>query len=147
LRRFPWRNIAARLWDGRHAPGKPGSFDGVLVDAPSSDVGTWRRHPEGRWTLKKADLPNLATAQVHLLTLAARAVRPGGTLVYSVATATVLETQEVITAFLNAHPEFRLDPFPHPLEESTTTGALQLWPHLHDAEARFVARMVKIKNV
>ena len=71
------------------------------------------------------------------------AVRPGGTLVYSVATATVIETLDVITAFLGSHAEFRLDPFPHPLEESTTTGTLQLWPHLHDSEARFIARMVR----
>jgi 16S rRNA (cytosine967-C5)-methyltransferase len=147
LRRFPWRNISARLWDGRHPPGKPGSFDGVLVDAPSSGVGTWRRHPEARWTVRKSDLPKLAQAQSQLLELASRGVRPGGTLVYSVATATVIETQDVVTAFLKAHPEFRLEPFPHPLEESTTTGTLQFWPHLHDAEGRFVARMVKIKNV
>lgn len=146
LRRFAWRNVSTRIWDGRHPPGKPGSFDGVLVDAPCSDVGSWRRHPEVRWTVKKDDLPRLAAAQIQLLELAGKAVRAGGTLVYTVATATVIETTEVITAFLKAHPECRLDPFPHPLEESTTTGMLQLWPHLHDAEARFVARMVKVNN-
>jgi 16S rRNA (cytosine967-C5)-methyltransferase len=143
LRRFPWRNVSARLWDGRHAPGKPGSFDGVLVDAPCSDVGIWRRHPEARWTVTKDDLPRLAAAQTQLLELAGRAVRPGGTLVYSVATATVIETADVVNAFLKTHPEFRLDPFPHPMEETTTTGTLQLWPHLHDSEARFLARMMR----
>ena len=39
LRRFSWRNISARPWDGRHPPGKAGTFDGVLVDAPCSDMG------------------------------------------------------------------------------------------------------------
>ena len=53
----------------------------------------------------------------------------------------------MVAAFLKTHSEFCLDPFPHPLEELTTTGMLQLWPHLHDAEARFVARMVRVKNV
>jgi len=143
LRRFPFRNVAAKLWDGRHAPGKPASFDGVLVDAPCSGVGDWRRHPELRWTVKKEDLPQLVERQKQLLDTASLAVRPGGTLVYSVATATVTETLDVITAFLGSHPEFRLDPFPHPLEESTTAGTLQLWPHLHDSEARFIARMVR----
>ncbi len=143
LRRFPFRNIAAKLWDGRRNPGKPGSFDGVLVDAPSSDVGNWRRHPELRWSFKKEDLPRQVERQKKLLDAASAAVRPGGTLVYSVATVTVIETLDVIKSFLQSHPEFRLDPFPHPLEESTTAGTLQLWPHLHDCEARFVARMVR----
>ncbi len=143
LRKFPFRNIAAKLWDGRRTPGKPGSFDGVLVDAPCSAVGNWRRHPELRWIVKKEDLPQLVERQKQLLDAASAAVRPGGSLVYSVATATVIETVDVITAFLGSHSEFCLDPFPHPLEESTTTGTLQLWPHLHDSEARFIARMVR----
>ncbi|MFO0890252.1 MAG: RsmB/NOP family class I SAM-dependent RNA methyltransferase [Isosphaeraceae bacterium] len=143
LRRHPFRNVAAKQWDGRHLPGKAGTFDGVLLDAPCSGVGHWRRHPETRWTIAKDDLPRLADQQRSLLDLACTAVRPGGTLVYTVATATIAETIEVIKAFLAAHPEFRLDPFPHPVEESTTQGTLQLWPHLHDSEARFLARMVR----
>jgi 16S rRNA (cytosine967-C5)-methyltransferase len=143
LRRHAFRNIAAKAWDGRHAPGKSGSFDGVLVDAPCSGVGHWRRHPEVRWTVSKDDLPRLAAQQRALLELACAAVRHGGTLVYSVATATVLETTEVVTAFLAAQPQFRLDPFPHPLEESSTSGMIQLWPQIHDGEARFIARMVR----
>ncbi len=143
LRRFPYRNIAAKLWDGRRNPGKPGSFDGVLVDAPCSAVGKWRASPELRWIVQKEELPRLVEHQKQLLDSASAAVRPGGTLVYTVATATVVETLDVVAAFLGSHPEFRLDPFPHPLEQSTTVGTLQLWPHLHDSEARFIARMVR----
>jgi 16S rRNA (cytosine967-C5)-methyltransferase len=145
LRRHPFRNIAAKLWDGRHPPGKPGSFDGVLVDAPCSDVGIWRRHPDVRWTVSKSDLNELVRRQRQVLDVAAPAVRPGGTLVYSVATVTLCETSEIVTAFLAAHPEYRLDPFPHPLEDSTTPGTLQVWPHLHDCEARFIAKMVRVE--
>jgi 16S rRNA (cytosine967-C5)-methyltransferase len=143
LRRSHFHNIAAKVWDGRHPPGKASTFDGVLVDAPCSGVGNWRRHPEVRWTVRKEDLSTLAERQRQLLGVAAGAVRPGGSLVYSVSTATVVETSALINAFLAAHPEFRLDPFPHPLDEATTAGTLQLWPHLHDAEARFIARMVR----
>ncbi len=143
LRRFPFRNISAKIWDGRRNPGKPGTFEGVLLDAPCSTVGNWRRHPELRWTVKKEDLPQLVERQKKLLEAASEAVRPGGTLVYTVATVTVIETLDVITAFLASHPEFRFDPFPHPLEESTTAGTLQIWPHLFDCEARFIARMVR----
>jgi 16S rRNA (cytosine967-C5)-methyltransferase len=143
LRRSQFRNIAAKVWDGRHAPGKPGSFDGVLVDAACSGVGTWRRHPEVRWTVKANDLSRLTERQKQILDTASTAVRQGGTLLYSVATVTLCETQAIVTAFLESHPEFRLDPFPHPLEESTTAGTLGLWPHLHDTEARFIARMIR----
>lgn len=106
-------------------------------------MGSWRRHPELRWIVKKDALPGLVERQKQRLDAASHAVRPGGTLIYSVATATVVETHEVVQAFLAAHPEFALDPFPHPLDETTTNGTLQLWPHLHDCEARYIARMVR----
>ena len=99
--------------------------------------------PELRWIVQKEELPRLVEHQKQLLDSASAAVRPGGTLVYTVATATVVETLDVVAAFHGSHPEFRLDPFPHPLEQSTTVGTLQLWPHLHDSEARFIARMVR----
>jgi 16S rRNA (cytosine967-C5)-methyltransferase len=143
LRRSAFRNIAAKVWDGRRPPGKPGSFDGVLVDAASSAVGQWRRSPELRWTTRKEDLPALASRQRDLLDAASAAVRPGGLLIYSVATVTILETSEVVKAFLATHSDFRVAPFPHPLEESTTAGTLQLWPHQHDGEARYVARLIR----
>jgi 16S rRNA (cytosine967-C5)-methyltransferase len=142
LRRGKFRNIAAKVWDGKHIPARPGSFDGVLVDAPCSGVGNWRRHPEVRWTVARGRLRELALHQKRLLETACPAVRPGGTLVYTVATLTLCETTEVVAAFLAVHPEFRLDPFPHPLEDSATPGTLQLWPHLLDSEARFVARFI-----
>ena len=114
----------------------------MLVDAPCSGVGNWRRHPEVRWTVPKDRLPQLVEHQKQLLEAACPAVRPGGTLVYSVATLTLCETTEVVAAFLAAHPKFRLDPFPASLEEGTTDGTLQLWPHLHNSETRFVARFI-----
>ncbi|WP_165227439.1 hypothetical protein [Aquisphaera insulae] len=143
FRKFPWRNIAAKSWDGRHLPAKAGSFDGVIVEPPSSDVGSWRRHPEVRWTVRKEDLPRLVEAQTRMLATAAPAVRPGGILIYTVPTVTLAETSEVVAAFLQSQPEFRLEAFPHPLEDANTGGTLQIWPHLHDCEARFIARFVR----
>ena len=143
LRTSPYRNVSAKAWDGRHAPGKPGTFDGVLVAPPNSGVGSWRRHPEVRWLVKKDQLPELVARQKKLLELAAAAVKPGGTVVYTVGTATLRETQGLINEFLEGHPEFRLDPFPHPLEDVETTGMVQFWPQGHDCEARFVARLVR----
>ncbi len=141
LRRSPFHNITTRLWDGRHTAGKAGSYDGVVVDAMCSAIGSWRRHPDARWTVTAAQIPELAASQLQTLATASAGVRPGGTLVYTVATVTRLETFDVIDAFLRGHPEFGLEAFPHPLEEATTTGMLQLWPQHHDGEARFIARL------
>jgi len=143
LRRSPLRNITTRLWDGRHPPGKPGSFDGVLLDAPSSGIGSWRRHPDVRWTVTRTQIAELAQRQRDLLESAQTAVRRGGALIYSVATATSAETLDVVSAFLQDHRNFRLDPFPHPLEDATVEGTLVLWPHLHHSETRFIARMIR----
>ncbi len=93
-----------------------------------------------------AQIPEHASRQLKRLATAAPGVRPGGTLVYTVATVTRSETIGVVQAFLEAHPDFQLEPFPHPLEEGTTTGMLQIWPQAHDCEARFIARMVRRAN-
>ena len=50
---------------------------------------------------------------------------------------------QVVSAFLASHPEFRLDAFPHPLEEAPPAAMIQLWPQVHDGDARFIARMVR----
>jgi 16S rRNA (cytosine967-C5)-methyltransferase len=143
LRRGAFRNVTTRLWDGRHVPGKPASFDGVLLDAVCSDIGSWRRHPDARWTMTAKQLPDLVSRQLQSLDTASIGVRPGGTLVYTVATVTRSETTEVVSAFLATHPEFRLDAFPHPLEDAPPAAMIQLWPQVHDGDARFIARMVR----
>src|SRR5262249_253237 len=143
LRRGAFRNITTKLWDGRHPAGKPSSYDGVLVDAPSSGVGSWRRHPDARWTVTAEEIPAFAERQAQLLSVASAGVRPGGTLIYTVATVTRAETGVVVDAFLSSHPGFRLQGLPHPLEDTTTGGALQLWPQVFDCEARFIARMIR----
>ncbi len=146
LRGGPLHNVSTKLWDGRHAPGKAATFDGVVLDAVSSGVGTWRRHPDARWTVPAAMIAKLAERQRQQLELASAAVRPGGTLVYTVATVTRTETVAVVENFLRAHSEFHLDAFAHPLEEGTTSGMLQIWPQAQDGEARFIARMVRVPD-
>jgi 16S rRNA (cytosine967-C5)-methyltransferase len=143
LRPSALRNISTRLWDGRHPPGKAARFDGVLVDAISSGVGTWRRHPDARWVVAGDQIPELAARQRQWLDTAAAAVRPGGTLVYTVATVTRAETVDVVSGFLEAHSEFQLQPFAHPFEDSTTVGSLQIWPQLADCDGRFIARFTR----
>ncbi len=145
-RKSPFRNITTKEWNGetaRHPAGKSGSFDGVLVDAPCSAIGTWRRNPDARWSLDRDAIPRLAELQAKLLRAAAPGVKPGGLLVYSVCTLTPDETTRVIDKFLADFPEFHLDPFPHPFTAEPTKGTLLLWPQESDTDAMFIARMIR----
>ena len=88
-----------------------GEFDDVLVDAPCSGTGTFRRHPEIRWRLAAADLAALALRQSSLLDAAASLVAPGGRIVYSVCSMEPEEGEQVVASFLARHPAFcRIDP-------------------------------------
>jgi 16S rRNA (cytosine967-C5)-methyltransferase len=84
-----------------------GRMDRVLVDAPCSGSGAWRRNPAARWQLDRARLDVLSRRQGEIMALAARLVRPGGRLVYAVCSLLVAEAEDVVTAFLAARPEFR----------------------------------------
>ncbi len=147
FRKTPYHNITTKLWDGHRLPAKRASFDGVVVDAHSSAVGHWRRHPDARWITTTPRIVELAKAQLELLDLASQGVRPGGSLVYTVPTMTRAETTEVIDRFLQTHPEFSLYPFAHPFEENTQQGSLIIWPHQYDCDGRFIARLMRSATV
>lgn len=143
LRRSAFHNVTTKLREGQHPVGKAASFDGVVVEPPSSGVGTWRRHPDARWSVVADDIPRLAAEQLRMLDVASTRVKIGGTLVYTVPTLTRPETSGVVEAFLEQHGGYQLQPFPHPLEDTTTGGTVTLWPHLHDGDGRFIARIVR----
>lgn len=80
-----------------------GRADVVLVDAPCSGTGTWRRNPEARWRLTPARIARLVALQSHILDVAATLVRPGGALVYAVCSLLPEEGSGQIDAFFNRH--------------------------------------------
>ena len=119
-------------------------FDLVLLDAPCSGLGTIRRDPEIRWRRTEADLPVLAARQRAMLERAARAVKPGGRLVFATCSSEPEENEDVVAAFLGGHPAFAVeDPRepPGPLAALaglfTPEGFLRTWPHAHGLEAFF----------
>jgi 16S rRNA (cytosine967-C5)-methyltransferase len=116
-------------------------FDGVLVDAPCSGSGTWRRSPWSRWQSQPSELATLADVQQQLLARAADRVRPGGALVYATCSLFTRENAAVVTRFLETHTEFAPEPFAHPLTGATAPGLLPLWPWDGDNDAMFVARL------
>ena len=114
------------------------SFDGVLVDAPCSGEGMFRRLPESRaeWTMEKA--AGCAARQREILFSAARMVRPGGRLVYSTCTWNPAENEEQIGTFLKHFPEFEPEPFLLP-GISAPEGYYTCWPHRIQGEGQFAA--------
>jgi 16S rRNA (cytosine967-C5)-methyltransferase len=109
FRRAGIHNIQARPlvgetdpWIKRHK----GSFDRVLVDAPCSGTGTWRRNPDMRWRPLGPGLGELVPLQARLLQSAARLVRPGGRLIYATCSLLPTENQDQAEGFLASHPDF-----------------------------------------
>jgi 16S rRNA (cytosine967-C5)-methyltransferase len=87
-------DVGLAVADGASSPWASGSFDRVLLDAPCSGLGALRRRPDARWRIEATDIDDLAALQRSLLAEAARVVRPGGTLVYSVCTVTAAESTD-----------------------------------------------------
>ncbi len=135
-------NYRAVAWEGGTRLPTKAKFDGILVDAPCSGVGTWQRNPHARWTTTLEDVHELAATQLALLNQVAGSLKPGGRLVYSVCTLTRSETSAVADAFTAAHPELEPVPvFADSAPGGTTPGATQvvLWPHAVEANGMFIA--------
>ena len=123
-------------------------FDRVIVDAPCSGLGTVRRDPDIRWRRAEADLAGFADYQRTLLTRAARTVAPGGRLVYATCSSEPEENEEIVDAFLAAHPGFELVDAreidaARLAAVTDARGMLRTLPFLHGLEAFFAAALVR----
>jgi 16S rRNA (cytosine967-C5)-methyltransferase len=118
-----------------------GKADAVLIDAPCSGTGTWRRNPEGRWRLSEARLNAHVAAQSRLLDIAAGLVRPGGRLVYAVCSLLDAEGADQISAFLKRHGDWRAEPLPLPGGLPRGSG-FRLTPYHDGTDGFFIARLL-----
>jgi 16S rRNA (cytosine967-C5)-methyltransferase len=98
-------------------------FDIVLVDAPCSGTGTWRRQPELRWRLTPERLVELRATQNGLLAGAASQVRPGGRLVYATCSILPCENENRVAEFLESYPDFTVVPAADVWRESVGANA------------------------
>lgn len=114
-------NHRRSLWDGSARLPTKTKFDGILVDAPCSGVGTWQRNPHARWTVTMDDVRELAQTQLELLNNVAGSLKPGGRLIYAVCTLTRSETTDIAAAFTAAHPELTPTQSPLTLANSDDT--------------------------
>ena len=141
-RRSGLQNVRVDVWDGGKLRGK--SFDGVLVDAPCSCSGTWRRNPDARWRTSPEDVAELCVTQLGILRAAAPSVRPGGVLVYATCSFFERENGEVVRRFLEESPGFAPEGFANPITGAPCGGLLQVLPADGDCDATFVARLRRL---
>jgi len=110
LQRAGVRNVQSRVLNRKAQAwldSLAGRMDRVLVDAPCSGSGAWRRNPETRWRLEAGRLEHLVATQQDLLRQAAGLVRPGGRLIYAVCSLLPAESEDVVETFLGNAPDFR----------------------------------------
>ena len=122
-------------------------FDAVLLDAPCSATGTFRRHPDVLWNARPSDIPSLTQVQSRLLASAAGRVRPGGRLVYSVCSLETEEGEAQVRDFLARWPDYHLDPVAPgeggaPEASLADDGWLRILPHHAEGglDGFFIAR-------
>ncbi|WP_435201197.1 RsmB/NOP family class I SAM-dependent RNA methyltransferase [Qipengyuania sp. 902] len=115
-----------------------GKADAVLVDAPCSGTGTWRRNPEARWRLDEAELARLAEVQADLLDLARELVRPGGRIVYVTCSLLDEEGADQFDAFLARHDDLEAQPPALPAGRPRGNG-VRLTPYHDGTDGFFIA--------
>lgn len=150
LKRAGVRNVQVLRGGDRQAlDALPARFDLVLVDAPCTGTGVWRRRPEAKWRLKATNLEDRRAQQRDVLATAAAKVKPGGRLVYVTCSLLAEENSDQIGAFLTAHDAFVPLPFADvwrgglpgepPLAADGRSDSLLLTPASHGTDGFFVA--------
>jgi 16S rRNA (cytosine967-C5)-methyltransferase len=126
--------------------------DRVMVDAPCSGTGTFRRKPDARYRLLPEDLAAHVARQKTLLARFATMVKPGGRLVYGTCSVLRAENEDVIADFLRTHADFQVRPVAELLGEELAQRLggsgpfLRLAPHLHNTDGFFGAVLVRAKD-
>jgi 16S rRNA (cytosine967-C5)-methyltransferase len=125
-------------------------FDAAIVDAPCTGLGVLRNKPDIKYNLSERSLEDLPQLQLKILEAAADAVKPRGVLVYCTCTVLRAENEDVVSAFLQKHPEYQLKGLeslvPDKLKEHVQDGMLRILPERDDMDGFFIARMEKVGN-
>jgi 16S rRNA (cytosine967-C5)-methyltransferase len=132
--------------DGTRPAWRAGSFTRVLVDVPCSGLGALRRRPESRWRRKPADLEQLHSLQMALLSSAIDSAAPGGVIGYLTCSPHRRETSDVLSETIAIRTDVEVIPAAKLLPEVPNAALgpyLQLWPHRHGTDAMFAAYLRK----
>ncbi|HZH53528.1 MAG TPA: RsmB/NOP family class I SAM-dependent RNA methyltransferase [Microvirga sp.] len=151
LTRAGVRNVQVRTPRGKAdaVTDLDGRIDCVLVDAPCTGVGTWRRNPDAKWRLRPGSLETRLKEQAAVLDRAAALVKPGGRIVYVTCSILPEENDDALAAFRERHPGFVPVPVPEVLRSAElphlqdsirpTAVGLQLSPHRTGTDGFYVA--------
>ena len=123
-----------------------GFFDRVLVDAPCSGEGMFRKEEAAVTDWSQETVEMCARRQEEILNSAAELVRPGGRLVYSTCTFSPEEDEQAVARFLANHPEFAPETVDAPWFEAGENGSFRLWPHKLLGEGHFAAVLRKMEG-
>ena len=121
----------------------PGFFDRVLIDAPCSGEGMFRKEEAAVTDWSQETVEMCARRQAEILHSGAALLKPGGRLVYSTCTFAPEENEQSIENFLESHPEFEREPVQAPWFTPAGEGAFRLWPHKLLGEGHFAAVLRK----
>lgn len=122
----------------------PGFFHRIMVDAPCSGEGMFRKEEAAITDWSEENVEMCARRQAEILDCAAVMLRPGGRLVYSTCTFAPQEDEETVEAFLARHPEFEAEPVNAPWFQESRPGMYRLWPHKLLGEGHFAAVLRKM---
>ena len=139
-RRAGYSNVSAKVHNGRNFKTRH-PFDGVLLDVPCTGSGVWRRNPGFQWKLTPQQVEQYTATQQQILENFSPAVRCGGVLVYATCSMFEAENFRRIEQFLETHPGFELENFPHPLTGGPTGGMMQVNGAEFDCDWMFAARL------
>ena len=144
-------SIQVNVADGREIGSQSsGKFDRILLDAPCTGLGALRRRPEARWRKQQGDVAQLSKLQEELLASAWQALKPGGVLAYVTCSPHIAETNSIVewagrklsgVELLNSNEVLaKINPN---LVLNGIRKTAQLWPHLHQTDAMFIALLRK----
>lgn len=148
IERLELKSVTIEPGDARLLAVEPDSKDYALLDAPCSGTGALRRQADARWRKSPRQVTEQAALQRELLQAAARAVKPGGIVLYCTCSLEPEENERVVEEFLAHNPEWSLVPAweKHPgLPEDAQdpAGYVRLLPHKHNTDGFFAARLVR----
>jgi 16S rRNA (cytosine967-C5)-methyltransferase len=144
VRRVEARNVFPVIADALTSPFQ--RVDAVLLDAPCTGTGTFRRHPDARWRLKPSDPGTLALMQQALLRAVAPAVLPGGLLIYATCSLEMEENDAQVESFLAEHRDWTLEPPADGVVPANVldAGRLRVLPQRHGVDGAFAARFRRV---
>lgn len=128
-------NYHIKQWDGLHNrnPGGAKRYDGILIDAPCSGIGTWQRNPDGRWRSSQESVMEMSKTQYQLIKKVWNSLKPGGKLVYSVCTMTSAETVNICSQI-----ESELEELVPLTIEGTHDTQMQISPQMMQCNGMFI---------